>query len=95
MEAITGIGELTLGVYPNPSDGGALQLALGGIDTEGGTVRLEVFDALGRTVMSEERTVHAAQGMLLLNWPSRPAAGTYAVRVRQGERQVQQRVVVR
>ena len=94
MEAITGTGEITLGVYPNPSDGSALQLAIGGLDPEAGTMDLDVLDALGRTVIAEQRPVRATQGILLLNWPARPAPGTYLVRARQGDRQVQQRVMV-
>ncbi|MFN8351046.1 MAG: kelch repeat-containing protein [Flavobacteriales bacterium] len=94
MEAITGTGEITLGVYPNPSDGSALQLAIGGLDPEAGTMDLDVLDALGRTVIAEQRPVRATQGILLLNWPARPASGTYLVRARQGDRQAQQRVMV-
>lgn len=77
-------------VYPNPNDG-TMAIHTG---VMGGAVSVEVIDAVGRTVHSEQRTV-AKSSTFTLGLNGTLARGSYLLRLISGEHREEQRIVVR
>ena len=90
---ITGTGNASADaftVYPNPNDG---TMAIRGAMLQG-AVRIEVIDALGRAVHTEQRSV-AVGGTVTLDLAGRLASGSYVLRLSGGDKRQEQRITVR
>jgi hypothetical protein len=82
VDAMVDAKSLEVDVWPNPAQGGAVQLRVTGTPEGDAPLEIEVLDALGR-VLHTKRT--AASGQIFLEEAAILPKGTYLVRVRAGE----------
>jgi hypothetical protein len=86
-------GFALLGIRPQPAGPGDLRIAFS--LAEAGPVRLELFDAGGRCVRSQDLgTIEAGTQLVSLERGTRVGAGIYFARLTQGGRSASMRVVV-
>ena len=84
--------QLTL--WPNPSDGSRINLALTGSALSAGTVQVELTDGCGKLVITEVLPAHDGQFRTSLDLDRALAPGLYLVKVRAGDQMHTRRLVI-
>lgn len=85
----------TLSVFPNPVEGGALNIRLSGLPEEASFARYHLIDAQGRVALEGGITVVAGGGSMVLGPIDQLTPGMYAVLVTSNACVLTERVVIR
>lgn len=85
----------TLSVFPNPAEGGALNIRLSGLPEEASLARYHLLDAQGRVALEGGIPVMAGGGSMVLGPIDQLTPGMYAVLVTSNAFVLTERVVIR
>lgn len=87
--------ELTLNVYPNPSDGEKIMLQFGNLLSSGAVIEIEVYDNSGKLVENNVLSPVSSERSLTCKFTNRLSAGMYFLRVQSDDQVFEEKLMIR